>query len=93
MTDIKEITKQLEEGVKDVFDSEKYLEYLKFMARFHHYSVNNSILIWVQNPAASLVAGYRTWMTKFNRNVRKGEKGITILAPCPHKFMKEQKII
>lgn len=90
MTDIKEITKQLEQGVKDVFDSEKYLEYLKFMARFHHYSINNSLLIWIQNPAASLVAGYRTWMTKFNRNVRKGEKGITILAPCPHKFMKQQ---
>lgn len=89
MKDIKEITAQLEQGVKGVFESQNYIEYLQFMAKFHHYSVNNSILIWMQNPTASHVAGYQTWLKKFKRQVRKGEKGITILAPCPHKFRKE----
>ena len=89
MKDIKEITKQLEDGVKGVFNSDSYRQYLSFMGKFHHYSINNSILIWIQMPTASHVAGYKAWMTKFNRQVRKGEKGITILAPCPHKFKKE----
>lgn len=88
MKDIKEITARLEEGVKGVFDSEKYREYLSFMGKFHRYSINNSILIWIQKPDASYVAGYKAWQTKFNRNVRKGEKGIHILAPCPHKIVK-----
>ena len=87
--DIKDITEQLEQGVKDVFESERYKAYLDFMGKFYNYSVNNSILIWMQKPEASLVAGYQTWIKKFNRQVRKGEKGITILAPCPHKFKKE----
>ena len=87
--DIKEITEQLERGVKDVFRSDKYQEYLKFMSKFYNYSVNNIILIMMQKPDASLVAGYRAWQTKFNRQVRKGEKGITILAPCTHKRVKE----
>ena len=87
--DIKEITEQLEQGVKDVFDSARYKAYLDFMGKFYNYSVNNSILIWMQKPEASLVAGYQTWIKKFKRQVRKGEKGITILAPCPHKFKKE----
>lgn len=82
---IEEITKQLEQGVKDVFTSDKYVEYLKFMSRFYNYSVNNIILIMMQKPEASLVAGYKAWQTKFKRQVRKGEKGITILAPCQHK--------
>lgn len=86
---IKEITNQLEEGVKRFASSEEYMNYLKFLAKFYTYSVNNSILIWMQNPMASLVAGYKTWQTKFKRQVRKGEKGITILAPCPHKYQKE----
>ena len=72
MKDIKEITARLEEGVKGVFDSEKYREYLSFMGKFHRYSINNSILIWIQKPDASYVAGYKAWQTKFNRNVRKG---------------------
>ena len=87
--DIKDITEQLEQGVKDVFESERYKAYLDFMGKFYNYSVNNSILIWMQKPEASLVAGYQTWQKKFKRQVRKGEKGITILAPCPHKFKKE----
>ena len=82
--DIKEITEKLEQGVKDVFTSDKYIEYLRFMGKFTNYSVNNIILIMMQMPEASLVAGYKAWQTKFKRQVRKGEHGITILAPCPH---------
>lgn len=91
MKDIKEITDKLEQGVKDVFDSETYAEYLRFMGRFHKYSANNSLLIYLQKPDASLVAGYQTWLKQFGRQVRKGEKGITILAPCPHKFKKRRE--
>ena len=89
MKDIKEITERLEKGVKDIFDSGRFYEYLSFMGRFHAYSVSNTILIWLQMPKASYVAGYRAWQEKFKRQVRKGEKAITILAPCPHKFVKE----
>lgn len=89
MKDINEITEQLEQGVKGVYNSEKYMNYLRFVAKFHNYSINNSLLIWLQKPTASYVAGYQTWAKKLNRQVRKGEKGITILAPCPHKFVKE----
>ena len=89
--DIKEITEQLEQGVKDVFESDKYKEYLDFMSKFYNYSVNNIILIMYQKPDASLIAGYKAWQTKFKRQVRKGEKGITILAPCPHKIIKEDE--
>lgn len=85
--DIKEITEKLEQGVKDVFSSDKYIEYLKFMSKFYNYSVNDIILIMMQKPEASLVAGYKAWQTKFKRQVRKGEKGITILAPCQHKVV------
>lgn len=83
--DIKEITEQLKQGVKDVFASDKYKEYLDFMGKFHDYSVNNIILIMMQKPDATFVAGYKAWQTKFNRQVRKGEKSLTIIAPCPHK--------
>jgi hypothetical protein len=88
---IEEITEKLEQGVKEVFDSEKYRAYLEFVSKFYDYSVNNTILIWMQKPDASLVAGYKAWQTKFNRQVKKGEKGIKILAPCPHKFTKKEK--
>lgn len=87
--DIKEITEQLEKGVKEVYESEKYKAYLDFMGKFYDYSVNNIILILMQKPDASLVAGYQSWKNKFNRQVKKGEKGITIIAPCPHKYKKE----
>lgn len=87
--DIKEITEKLEKGVKEVFETDKYKEYLDFMGKFTNYSFNNCLLIMMQMPSASLVAGYKAWRTKFNRQVRKGEKGITILAPCPHKIEKE----
>lgn len=84
MKDIKAITEQLEQGVKEVFTSDKYIEYLQFMSKFTSYSFNNTMLIFLQKPNASLVAGYKSWQQK-GRQVRKGEKGITILAPCPHK--------
>ena len=91
MNDIKDITKELEQGVKALFDGERYKEYLSFMAKFHTYSAANTVLIWIQKPDASLIAGYQTWAKKFGRNVRKGEKGIKIIAPCPHKFVKQEQ--
>lgn len=75
------ILKKLEEGVKELFTSEKYKQYLSTMSKFHHYSFNNTILIALQRPDATLVAGYNAWKQKFHRQVKKGEKGITILAP------------
>ena len=84
-----EITKELERGVKELLASDKYKEYLNFMGKFHDYSVNNSILIFLQMPQATMVAGYQAWQNKFKRQVRKGEKGIRILAPCPHKYIKQ----
>lgn len=86
---IEEITKELERGVKELFNSDSYKEYLDFMGKFHDYSVNNSILIYLQMPQATMVAGYQAWQTKFKRQVKKGEKGIRILAPVPHKMKKE----
>ena len=86
---IREITDRLEEGVKEVFESDKYREMLKCMSKFHHYSRNNCLLIAMQYPSASLVAGYRTWQKEFDRQVRKGEKGIRILAPCRYKVEKD----
>lgn len=83
--DVKDITAKLEEGVKGIFTSDKYIEYLRFMGKFTNYSFNNCMLILMQNPQATLVAGYKAWQTKFKRQVRKGEHGITILAPCQYK--------
>ncbi len=77
-----QISKQLEEGVKQYFTSETYMDYLKTMSKFHNYSFNNIMLIALQKPDASMVAGYNTWKD-FNRHVVKGEKGIRILAPAP----------
>lgn len=88
MKDIKEITERLEAGVKEIFESGRFGEYLEFMGRFHEYSAGNCLLIMLQRPDASLVAGYRAWQTKFKRNVKKGEKGIQILAPRVHKVKK-----
>ena len=85
---VEEITKQLEEGVKSLFESNDYADYLKFMSKFYKYSANNCLLIYLQMPEASLVAGYKAWQAKFKRQVKKGAKGITILAPCPHKMKK-----
>ena len=80
---LKEITERLEQGVKDLFTSEKYTEYLKTMSQFHNYSFNNTLLIAMQKPESTLVAGLATWNRKFNRRVKRGEKGIKIIAPAP----------
>ena len=79
------IMKSLEKGIRDVFESGRYEAYLDTMSRFHRYSVNNTLLIYLQKPDATLVAGYRSWQERFGRNVKKGEKSIHILAPCPVK--------
>ena len=81
---IEGITEKLETGLKNLLDSENWKEYLKTLSRFHQYSFNNCILIKMQYPEASRVAGYKTWQS-MGRQVRKGEKAISILAPCPHK--------
>lgn len=80
---MKEITQKLEKGVKEIFTSEMYKEYLKTMSQFHDYSLNNTLLIYMQKPDASLVAGYQAWQKKFKRQVKRGEKGIQIIAPAP----------
>jgi len=88
---LKEITARIEEGIKEVFTSGKYADYLRTMSRFTRYSVNNRLLIYSQNPCASHVAGYQAWQTKFERHVVKGAKGITIIAPTPFKKKIEQE--
>jgi len=87
--EMKEITDRLENGIKELFDSEHYKEYLKVLSKFHKYSFNNTMLIAIQNPNASYVAGYNTWK-RLGRYVNKGEKGIRILAPAPIKRKIEQ---
>ena len=82
---IKEITDKLEQGIKDLFNSDRYKEYLSAMSKFHNYSFRNTILILMQKPDASYIAGFNTWKNEFKRAVRKGEKGIKILAPAPYK--------
>ena len=86
---VKEITEHLEQGVKDLFESERYQNYLKAMSKFHDYSLNNTLLIMMQKPDASLVAGYGKWRDEFERHVKHGEKGIKILAPAPYTIKKE----
>ena len=86
---LKQITEQLEQGVAEIFTSEKYTEYLNTMAKFYNYSFNNTLLIAMQKPEATLVAGYQAWQKKFNRQVKRGEKGIQIIAPAPYKEKQE----
>lgn len=86
MKDIKEITQKLEEGIQKVFTSTEYIKYLNVMSKFHHYSFGNCMLILSQKPDASLVAGYKSWQKNFKRQVKRGEKGITILAPMPRSY-------
>lgn len=82
---VKEITDQLEAGIAELFQSDQYMQWLTTMSRFHDYSLNNTILIAMQKPDATLVAGYTAWQKQFGRQVNKGEKGIRILAPTPYK--------
>ena len=87
---VKEITDKLEEGLKELFESEKYKSYLNTMSKFHNYSFNNTLLIAMQKPEATLVAGYKAWQKNFDRHVNKGEKAIRILAPAPYKIKEER---
>lgn len=90
---LREITDGIERGIKELFESEKYMRYLSVMSRFHRYSVNNTMLIYMQKPDATLVAGYNKWKDQFERHVKKGEHGITIIAPTPYKKkIEEQKL-
>ena len=82
---LREITDGIEQGIKELFESEKYMRYLSVMSKFHHYSVNNTMLIYMQKPEATLVAGFNKWKNQFARHVKKGEHGITIIAPTPYK--------
>lgn len=88
---LKDITDSIERGIQDLFQSDKYAEYLRTMSRFHKYSVNNTMLIYMQKPDATLVAGFNKWRDQFERNVLKGEKGIKIIAPTPYKKKIEQE--
>ena len=88
---LKDITDSIERGIQDLFQSDKYAEYLRTMSRFHKYSVNNTMLIYMQKPDATLVAGFNKWRDQFERNVMKGEKGIKIIAPTPYKKKIEQE--
>ena len=86
---IKEITDRLEQGIAELFDSERYKDYLRVMSKFHNYSFRNTLLIAMQAPDASLVAGYNTWKNTHGRHVKGGEKGIKIFAPSPYKVKRE----
>ncbi len=88
---LKEITDSIEQGIKDLFQSDRYAQYLRTMSRFHRYSVNNTMLIYMQKPDATLVAGFNKWRDQFSRNVMRGEKGIKIIAPTPFKKKIEEE--
>ena len=88
---LKEITDSIEVGIKELFESDKYMQYLRTMSRFHNYSLNNTLLITMQRPDATLVAGFNKWRDQFSRNVKKGERSIKIIAPTPYKIKKEME--
>ena len=88
---IKEITAGIEKGIQELFESDRYRNYLTTMSRFHRYSLNNIMLIHAQRPDATLVAGFNKWKNSFGRHVKKGEKGIQILAPTPYKIKQEEQ--
>lgn len=90
---VREITDKLEQGIKELFESERFKEYLRTMSKFYNYSFNNTLLIAMQKPEATLVAGYTAWQRNFDRHVMKGEKGIRILAPAPYKTQMEMEKI
>jgi antirestriction protein ArdC len=90
---LKEITDRLEQGISELFESDRYKEYLSVMSKFHNYSFNNTVLIAMQKPDASLIAGFNAWKNEFGRNVKRGEKGIRIIAPSPFKVKKQMEKI
>ena len=87
---VQELTNKLEQGLQDLFNSDSYCNYLSTMSKFHNYSFNNTLLIAMQKPDATLVAGYKAWQKNFERHVNKGEKAIRILAPAPYKIKEER---
>ena len=87
---VQELTDKLEQGLQDLFNSDSYRNYLSTMSKFHNYSFNNTLLIAMQKPDATLVAGFKAWQKNFDRHVKKGEKGIRILAPAPYKIKEER---
>ena len=87
---MREIVDSIENGIKELFESDKYRKYLATMSRFHRYSVNNTMLIYMQRPDATHVAGFNKWRDQFGGNVLKGEKGIRIIAPTPYKKKVEE---
>lgn len=90
---VNELVGKLEQGLKEIFESGKYQDYLNTMAKFHNYSVNNTLLINQQKPEATLVAGYDSWAKNFDRHVKRGEKGIKIIAPAPYMVKKEMPLV
>ncbi len=88
---LKEITDSIEAGIKELFESDRYKSYLQTMSRFHKYSLNNTLLISMQKPNATHVAGFNKWRDGFSRFVKKGEKGIKIIAPIPYKIKEERE--
>lgn len=90
---VRETTDKLEQGIKELFESERFKEYLRTMSKFYNYSFNNTLLIAMQKPEATLVAGYTAWQRNFDRHVMKGERGIRILAPAPYKTQMEMEKI
>lgn len=90
---VQELTERLEQGVREVFESGTYENYLKVMSKFHRYSFRNTVLIWMQNPDATYVAGYDAWKNDFGRQVKKGEKGIRIFAPTEYKIQEQQEVL
>ena len=88
---LKEITDSIEQGIQNLFQSDRYAQYLRTMSRFHRYSVNNTMLIYMQKPDATLVAEFNKWRDQFSRNVMRGEKGIKIIAPTPFKKKIEEE--
>ena len=90
---VREITDRLEQGIKELFESERFKEYLRTMSKFYNYSFNNTLLIAMQKPEATLIAGYTAWQRNFDRHVMKGEKVIRILAPAPYKAKVEKEKI
>lgn len=90
---LQEITAGIEQGIMELFESDRFMSYLRTMSRFHTYSVNNQMLIHMQMPGATRVAGFNKWKNQFERHVKKGEKGIKIIAPTPFKKkIKEMKL-
>ncbi len=90
---VSELVGKLEDGLKEIFDSDKYKNYVNTMAKFHNYSVNNTLLINQQKPDATLVAGFDSWARNFGRHVKKGERGIKIIAPAPYMVKKEKQLV